>query len=147
MFSVLENERGVTIVELLGALALMSIVILLISSVHLFGQKQFVNQSEDIENMSNVRLVIATISKDLRSADPTQLSSPNSQTLIINDKEYAFSNSLKQMLQNNVKLANNIDKFEVKLEENDTKINLEVESVKDQHGNTASLSTVIYIRE
>ncbi|MDL4841680.1 PilW family protein [Aquibacillus rhizosphaerae] len=145
----IKDEKGITLVELLGALALMSVVILLISSVHIFGQKQYVNQSQDIENQSNVRLAIASITKDIRTTDPALITSPDNSTLIIDEKTYTLTNN--KITVNGNEMVSNIAVFNVNKSSNDESnnpyVDMKIESISDPHGNTASLSTVIYLRE
>lgn len=62
-----KNENGITLVEVLCALALLSIIVVLASSVQLFGQKQVKSQVTNIQNQSNVRLALNMITTDIRS--------------------------------------------------------------------------------
>ncbi|GAE92632.1 hypothetical protein JCM21714_1640 [Gracilibacillus boraciitolerans JCM 21714] len=64
----IKNEKGLTLVELLGVLAILSIVIMLISSAHLFGQKQYVNQTDEINHKKDVQLLMSQVTKDVRTA-------------------------------------------------------------------------------
>lgn len=64
----LKSEKGVTLIELLAALALLSLILLLASSLHLFGQKQTKNQTVEIQSQSNVTLAMNVITKEIRSA-------------------------------------------------------------------------------
>lgn len=48
MKKLIHNERGVTLIELLGAMVVLAIVMVLIANVQIFGQKQFVNQTEQV---------------------------------------------------------------------------------------------------
>jgi prepilin-type N-terminal cleavage/methylation domain-containing protein len=73
----LKNEKGVTLVEVLAALTLLSMVLLLASSVHLFSQKQMKNQSIEIQNQSNVRLAANILTKDIRKSDSVTVINTN----------------------------------------------------------------------
>lgn len=44
-----DNQRGITLVELLAVLAILSVIILLIGSAHLFGQKQLIYQTDELD--------------------------------------------------------------------------------------------------
>lgn len=64
-----ESEKGVTLIEVLAALALLSIIMLLASSIHIFSQKQMGHQSKEIQVQSNVRLAAKVLTKDIRKSD------------------------------------------------------------------------------
>lgn len=62
----LKSDRGVTLIELLSALAILSIVILLAGSVHIFGQRQFISQTESASQSNDMSYALSVISQDLR---------------------------------------------------------------------------------
>src|SRR5690625_2644616 len=61
------NQQGITLVELLGVLAILSVILLLVGSVHLFAQKQLVYQTDQVGKQSDVRLVVSQLTTDFRS--------------------------------------------------------------------------------
>ena len=68
---VLKNEAGVTLVELLASIAILGIIIALAGSVHIFGQRQFRNQTESAKQANDISYAMSVMSTDLRrhSAD------------------------------------------------------------------------------
>jgi type II secretory pathway pseudopilin PulG len=107
------NEKGITLVEVLAALALLSLVILLAGSINLFGHKQMSSQKAEIENQSNDRLAINMITKAIRQADPATIVVINDQNILkINNVSYYLDgSSLKKETE---VLISDIRKFTVK---------------------------------
>ncbi len=62
----LKREAGITLVELLAALSILSVVILLAGSIHMFGQRQFLSQSESASQANNISYAMTVLSSDLR---------------------------------------------------------------------------------
>lgn len=64
----IKSEKGVTLIEVVSALALLSTVLFLAGSVHFFSQKQMTVQSAEVRTQSNVRLAAKLLTKDIRRA-------------------------------------------------------------------------------
>jgi Tfp pilus assembly protein PilW len=107
------NEKGITLVELLAALALVSLVILLAGSINLFGNKQTSSQKTEIQNQSNDRLAMNIVTKAIRQADPTTVEVINDQNVLkINEVTFKLDgSSLKKGAD---VLISGISKFTVK---------------------------------
>lgn len=140
MKSAFRNENGVTLVELLGALALLGIILLLISNVHIFGQKQFVNQTAQINHESNVRYAMNVITKEIRTA--TSVSVSNN---VITTETSTFKLVGNELYQGSTVVEEGIEEFIVQQAGN--KISIKIKSVPNQAEKVASLSTNLYIRE
>lgn len=123
MIKLKTNEKGLTLVEVLAALALVSLVILLAGSINLFGHKQMSSQKEEIQNQSNDRLAMNIVTKAIRQADPATVEVINDQNVlkINNVRYYLDGNSLKK--ETDV-LISDINKFTVK--QNGDQILLEI---------------------
>lgn len=76
-----DRERGITLVEVLASLSILSIILILASSVHLFGLKQVSTQSKQIQNQSDDRLAIKLITKEIRKASKVEVNAPNVLTI------------------------------------------------------------------
>ena len=63
------NEKGLTLVEILAVIIIGSLIMLLISNVHLFGQKQYKSQSEKSRHLYDVTYAAKVITKEIRKAD------------------------------------------------------------------------------
>lgn len=128
------SEKGVTLVELLAALTILSIVMLLVSSVHLFAQNQMHSQSNDIQIQSDERLAMNLITKEIRRAQTVEVKNRNELTINGVDIYMLEGNVLKK---NNVDYIYNIKGFYVsKL--GASQVNLKIGNLPE---------TTIYLRE
>ncbi|MEH7276290.1 PilW family protein [Neobacillus vireti] len=127
-------EKGVTLVELLAALALISIIVLLASSIHLFGQKQMTVQSKEIQNQSDERLAMNIITKEIRKAQSVEVVAATNQLIINSTDVYTLVGTI--IKKNGTTFLSNISKFEARLANKQLKLSI---------GNLPE--TIIYIRE
>jgi prepilin-type N-terminal cleavage/methylation domain-containing protein len=65
----IRKNKGVTLIELIISLAILSILISLTFSTLLFSSKSFDSQAGSIENLSNVRNAISYITREIRKSD------------------------------------------------------------------------------
>ncbi|KAA0965336.1 prepilin-type N-terminal cleavage/methylation domain-containing protein [Sporosarcina sp. ANT_H38] len=75
----LNNEKGLTLVEILAVLIIGSIIMLLISNVHLFGQKQYKSQSEKSRHLYDVTYAAKVITKEIRKVDESGIANVDSK--------------------------------------------------------------------
>lgn len=128
----ISTEKGITLVEVLVALSLLSMIILLASSVHFFGLKQMNIQSKQIQEQSNDRLAIKLITKEIRKADKVEVNSTN--VLTIDGINYELNGTILQ--KGNEPFVGKISKFQVN--QDGSKIILTIDKLPE---------TVIYLRE
>lgn len=76
----LNNEKGLTLVEILAVIIIGSIILLLISNVHLFGQKQYKSQSEKTMHLYDVSYAAKVITKEIRKADEKGIANVGSKS-------------------------------------------------------------------
>ena len=129
----IKGERGVTLVELLAAISLLSIVLLLASSVHLFGQKQMNSQSDEVQLQAQERLAANLITKEIRKAQTVEINSPNQLTINGTDTYKLEGTTIEK---NNNEFVTKINDFSVSKIGN--QISLKIGSLPE---------TTIYIRE
>ncbi|MFC4386281.1 PilW family protein [Gracilibacillus marinus] len=139
-----KNEKGITLVELLAVLAIMSVVIALISSVHLFGQRQYIDQSETIEHQSEVRVAVSQITKDIRKVNSDAVNIGTNQ-FVIGDNAYTLEAT--KIKRNDTIISEEISDFSMSFDEDKGRIDLTITSLADNKGNQHSISTSIYLRE
>jgi prepilin-type N-terminal cleavage/methylation domain-containing protein len=118
------NQNGMTLVELLVVLALLSMVILLISNTHIFGQKQFSSQSEQIQHESNVRYAMNVITKEIRKSPPQTISVTDNKIQTFNEE---FLLKGPQLYKNDTVLEEGIAEFNVKQTGDKIKITIKSE--------------------
>ncbi|WP_181347476.1 PilW family protein [Thalassobacillus sp. CUG 92003] len=136
----LYNQRGMTLVELLAALAVMTIVLLLMGSLSLFGQKQFMSQTNSVEDQANVRHAVSFLTKEIRGAESVSV---DDHVLSIDNDNYQLIDG--EIVRDSTTVAQSIKTFHVVKSSNEIKINITGASQHD--GDGKSLSTVIYLRE
>lgn len=73
MKNILSNNKGVTLIEILVSFAIMSMVMILITTIFVFGQNQYKNQSAHAQSQGDVRLAMNILTKEIRSADPAKV--------------------------------------------------------------------------
>lgn len=93
-----DKQRGFTLVELLAALSLLSIVSFLIISLIVFGSRQYNEQSERLKRNNEIRDAMSLVVSDLREAQaPHNIGEdgevpisydPDSGILIAGDQQY-----------------------------------------------------------
>ncbi|MDP4156047.1 MAG: prepilin-type N-terminal cleavage/methylation domain-containing protein [Bacillota bacterium] len=137
-----KNQKGVTLIELLAAIALLSVVLLVANSIHLFGQKQMSDQTAEIQNQSNVRLAMDIITKRIRKA--STISVDNNGVLTLDNTDvYKLDNN--NLTQNSQPIINNLQKFEIQYD--GSKITVTIADLPNTNTPQTTLSTTIYIRK
>ena len=144
------NEKGVTLIELLAALSLLSIILLLASSVHLLGLKQSSSQTSEIQNQSNVRLAMNIITREIRKASTVSFiniddtDSSNDQLKINGVDIYKLEN--KNITKNADPLITNIQTFTLKKVKDDM-YTITIANIPSNNLPQTTLSSTIYIRK
>ena len=78
----LKSEAGITLVELLAVLALLSIIIALVGSAHMFGQKQYRKQAAIASQSNELTIGLATMTRELRNLKANQVEVKDGAILI-----------------------------------------------------------------
>jgi prepilin-type N-terminal cleavage/methylation domain-containing protein len=149
-FIVSNNEKGVTLIELLAALSLLSIILLLASSVQLLGLKQSSSQTSEIQNQSNVRLAMNIITREIRKASTVTFiniddtDSSNDQLKINGVDIYKLEN--KNITKNADPLITNIQTFTLKKIKDDM-YTITIANTPSNSLPQTTLSSTIYIRK
>lgn len=77
----IHNEKGLTVAELLATLVIASIIVLFISGIVMMIQKQYSTQKEEISHLSDVKIALKSITRDIRKADFVEI--PDEKTIVI----------------------------------------------------------------
>jgi len=145
---VFKDERGITLVELLAVLAILSIILLLVGSAHIFGQRQYFEQNETIDHQGDVRLVMSQLTTDVRKVTVNEgVTTSNSGSLTLGANTYTHQGTT--IKRNGVILSENIEYisiFEWSSTTNEAAKEIEIVSVPDDKGNQTILKTVLYFR-
>lgn len=140
----IKNNQGFTLVELLAVLGLMSIVIVLMSSAHIFGQKQFVNQTEEVNQQSDARYIANLVAKDIRKASSLSVSG---NELVLGEIIYQHSGST--LKKNGSIIAESISEFKPEMLPADKGkgIKISISMLDSKQNKSIELKTIIYARE
>lgn len=65
----LKKESGITLVELLAAISILSVVILLAGSIHLFAQRHFINQTDSASRSNDLSYALSVMTTDIRKRE------------------------------------------------------------------------------
>lgn len=133
-------KKGLTLIELLIALSLFSVVMLLGYSVYITSIKNFDRDVASIDNQANVRFAMGYITRELRKASEIEVE--GNQLTINKVDRYYFSNGI--LRKNYNQLVTGISSFEVTLHEN--KLTIKITSIPDKNGNNVELASAIYLR-
>lgn len=144
----MNNEKGITLVELLAAIAISSIVAVFIIALYLSIQKQYTGQSEQIKNLTDITIAAKAITKDLRSAIEVDVDENNDKEIFIKiqiDEEeeeitYLFDDEENILRRNGAPYLYQLRDF--KVEEENYKVSFEFKSETGK-----ALKTDIVIRE
>jgi len=146
----LKSDRGFTIVELLASIAILSIVILLAGSVHMFGQRQFTSQTESASQANDMSYALSVMSRDLRkesaasvtvNEDKNEITVQNGSTFTHQGQE--LNKNGTEVLSKNVKDAT----FELLTEDGNNKgITVTLYSSNNQQSQSKKYQTTIYFR-
>lgn len=144
-----DNQRGITLVELLGVLAILSVIVLLIGSAHLFGQKQLIYQTYELDKQADVRLVISQLTTDFRSVTAADYGiDADTGAYQIGTQSYLYSQPT--IYRNGEKLSDHIAEFTLTpIEDGEQLVGIDIKvegQASDQAGET-TVETAIYFRK
>ena len=142
----LRNERGLTLIEVLAATVIGTMLILLIGNALLFGLKQYKNQTIKAQELTDVTIVAKVITKDIRKATEVNVDEVGDILILtIDDKEirYELDEGNNSLLKNKKELYYGIELFKVSLSDNFVKIKIES---PNENGIKEKINTDIYIR-
>ncbi len=125
----LRNESGMTLIELLASIALLSVVLALAGAVHMFGQKQYMTESYSAHQSNDYAYTLSVISREVRSKPFASIKvSEAGDALLIGDA-VAFSRQDSQLVKNSTQiLAEDVESFVVSSEPETKSINILLKS-------------------
>lgn len=146
MIKQLKEERGLTLIEVLAATVIGSIVILLIGNALIFGLKQYKNQSEKAQDLTSVTIVAKAVTKDIRKATSVEVKDGD---LILEIEDgipdiYIFDEESKIIFKNEKELFTGIELFKISMSNN--KLTLIIKG-KDKNGTPEEINTELYLRK
>lgn len=137
----LSNESGMTLVELLASIALLSVVLSLVGAVHLFGQKQYLAQSYSAGQSNDFAYKLSVISKEVRK-EPFSSSavSESGKVLSIGGVERFRQQGTELVTNEGQVLTDGVDDFAVELSATEKSVAIVLKSPEKKY------QTKIYLR-
>ncbi|MCA9765470.1 MAG: prepilin-type N-terminal cleavage/methylation domain-containing protein [Carnobacterium sp.] len=144
----LRDESGMTLIELLASILLLSVVISLAGAVHMFGQKQYLTQSSSAIQSNDFAYTLSVISKEIRSKPFATIEVTESKDVLLIDDSVVFSQQDSQLLKNsNQILAEDVADFIVTLEPDTKSATVLLKSLSKNNSQSKEYQTTIYFRE
>lgn len=143
----LKDEKGITLVELIIALAISLIVLAVGYNLFSFGLNSFSRESDNVDNQAKARRVLREISLDIRKVDAASIviqSDEAEETVFIGDVSYTFQKETHTLLKNGEVFVTGVKSFSVE-KSTDGRITLKITTLAN-NGREVSLSSSIYAR-
>lgn len=143
----LRNESGMTLIELLASIALLSVVLSLVGAVHMFGQKQYLTQSYSAGQSNDFAYTMSVISREVRKTPFADITiSASGDTLFVDGAE-VFSQKDSQLVKNNKQvLAEDVEDFVVTPDTDTKSIKIVLKSMSEMNSQPKEYQTTIYFR-
>lgn len=138
------KDDGMTLVELIASLAILSVVIILVGSVHIFGQRQFINQTESASQANDLSYSLSVMSRELRKAEFDSVT-VGAETITVEGGP-TFTRNGSRLLQNTSVLSDRIATFAPVLDDVEKSITITINSTGNQQKQSNEYQTTIYFR-
>lgn len=117
----LQNEKGITLTELLAVFVIGAIVLGLVLSVQMFVQRQFKTQSEDAKHLTDVTIAAKSITRDVRMAEEDEIDVIKNRALDFTERhiKYVWDEERNVLMKNNSDYIFDVENFEVSLNDED----------------------------
>lgn len=139
----LKDDSGITLVELLAALSLLTVVILLAGSIHLFAQRQFKSQSESASQANDFSFALTDMTTELRKYEPKDVTVDGQKIKINNNIVYELEGT--NLWKNGTSIASSVGDFQPIKPENANFIEIKITKV-NQTASSKDYHTIIYFR-
>lgn len=144
----MNREEGFTLVEILIAITITTIVLGLVSSIFFFVNQQYFKGDSNLKFYNNVHIVHTKLYNDLKYADNISVVD-STITIRLNDKVNVYTISEKRLALNGVELRpEETDSLYIRdftLDEEKNRI--EWELVQKQGSNELSLKSMMFLRK
>lgn len=131
------NQKGLTLVEVLAVLAIMSVILMMIFGVQFNSKEQYTSQTEKNRELTDISYVLKVITRDIRKSG--RAPEINGNTVKIGSEEYVFDASTKSITRNSTVIAQHITSFTIE-PVTSRKYKISIKSTKE------SINTEIVIR-
>lgn len=105
----IKNEEGITLIELLVSIAIFSVIVSLALSILLFGSRSFHKQTNETNDLLNIRNAIDHLTREIRKSDHVDV---RDGILTLNKTDtYRLDNN--RLMKNETVIIDHIDEFKV----------------------------------
>lgn len=130
----MSNQKGITLVELLAAITLLSIVSVLVMSIIIQSQNTYKRNQLTNMTTTEMSLLINTMTRDIRQhpqqvavvSNVLTISPPNEDPIV-----YRFDSAQEELKRNNQVVISNVHDFTIAIEEGIMKLELEDSNEKE----------------
>ncbi|ALS74808.1 hypothetical protein AUC31_06035 [Planococcus rifietoensis] len=130
----MSNQKGITLVELLAAITLLSIVSVLVMSIIIQSQNTYKRNQLTNMTTTEMSLLINTMTRDIRQhpqqvavvSNVLTISPPNEDPIV-----YRFDSAQDELKRNNQVVISNVHDFTIAIEEGIMKLELEDSNEKE----------------
>lgn len=145
-----DKQKGMTLIELVIGLGLMSMVLAVLYAIFFTGLKSFDRQIENANNQTTARQTLSYIGREIRRADEIDV---YGDRLVVkyggSEIEYEFNrlNNILYRVKNGTKnpMIEGIKDFNI--EESDGTYFLNITVISERHDNPITITTKIKMRE
>ncbi|WP_342472810.1 hypothetical protein MHH70_05970 [Metasolibacillus sp. FSL H7-0170] len=127
-----EREAGLTLVEILAAIILISIISIILMTI--FSRSSDIYQKQSSTNMeiNDAAYALKVLTKEIRkTTEPDSVKTPSETELFIGILHYTFDETNNQITENGIPKFTNIQNFYANREEDIVKIKIMNEHGKD----------------
>lgn len=150
MKKLLRNESGLTLIEVLAAAVIGTMLLLLIWNALLFGLKQYKNQSTKAQDLTDVTYIAKIITKDIRKAEKISIGKTGDSLFLTIDNDtkiYVFNESEGTLLLNERPIFSEIKSFYIRRDKKVPNI-LEIKITHySDNSEEEKINTEIYMRK
>lgn len=105
------NEKGVTLVEMLAAISITALIVLMITSTHIFVQNQFNNQRQELDQINDLTYVLKLITNDFRKTPPAAIVVTDEHNLLLDSDHYSWDIAEEALYKNGQIIVRQIESF------------------------------------
>lgn len=137
-----KDESGLTLIEILAALSIFMVVILFAGSIHIFGQQEFIHQTQSANQANDLNYALTILSTELRIEKNENVEVNNNEIYINGNRVFYLEN--RKLYKGSTFIADSVDRFQVDVIDNGLELSLE-SSV--ERGRNKKYETTIYFRD
>ena len=139
----MKNEKGLTLIEVIAYIAILSIVLILSFSIMSNSKAEHEEQYNNIQLLTKNSYVMKQITSDIRESIDLESSS---NQIIMQKKNsietiYRYDEDIFTLYRNDQPIANNLKSFLIKANTNQKSVSIQLTNLRDEQ-----LNTTIYLR-